>query len=488
MFSVRLGGSLPILIAYYSEFIPRPSRVKFLCALMACWAIGGIYVALMAWAILPKTGLMVVLDGQEHFSAWHIFMIVCAIPTPLAVIGLLTLPESPRILLQIGHEREALVIYQRIFGQNHPKMTVDEYKVSETDLPSSSQQRQQGRASSTSPTGPQGNNTSSVVRQKSIFSVLSYTLVNVTTLIAKIFSVKHRRATLPLLATWIFASFGYYGLSLWFTEYVKYLKGQDYQARVTTLTDASFADARFNQSIENMVYVNGRFTNVRFEGLMLNHVVFDSCTFEHVSFTQIKSSRSFFRNSTLIRSSFVDTDFFPYRFEDCRMEETTFNGMDAYCPLDFDYNIFLGHVFLEQLISEVALIPGLILAALLMDRFGRVRLIGLSFFLCSLLTLTLAAVRSPEAVIMVEAAFNAVFSVGFVSLSVASTETCPTSIRATGWGLINTLSRGAGLAGLFVYDSMLEISVLATCFVTSGVLLTAALLSILMVETRHKLL
>lgn len=57
-------------------------------------------------------GVMVVLDGQEHFSAWHIFLIVCAIPTPLAVIGLLALPESPRILLQIGHESEALVIYQ----------------------------------------------------------------------------------------------------------------------------------------------------------------------------------------------------------------------------------------------------------------------------------------------------------------------------------------------------------------------------------------
>lgn len=55
---------------------------------------------------------MVVLDSQEHFSAWHIFLIVCAIPTPLAVVGLMALPESPRILLQIGHESEALVIYQ----------------------------------------------------------------------------------------------------------------------------------------------------------------------------------------------------------------------------------------------------------------------------------------------------------------------------------------------------------------------------------------
>ena len=117
-----------------------------------------------------------------------------------------------------------------------------------------------------------------------------------------------------------------------------------------------------------------------------------------------------------------------------------------------------------------------------------VRPIGVSFFLCSLLTLTLAAVRSPEAVIAVEAAFNAVFAVGFVALGVASTETYPTSIRATGWGLVNTLSRGAGLAGLFVYDSMLEMTILASCFVTFGIILTAALLSLLIVETRHKLL
>ena len=59
-------------------------------------------------------GLHVVLDGQQHFSAWHTFLIVCAVPTPLAIIGLLALPESPRILLEIGHEREALVIYQVI--------------------------------------------------------------------------------------------------------------------------------------------------------------------------------------------------------------------------------------------------------------------------------------------------------------------------------------------------------------------------------------
>ena len=59
------------------------------------------------------------------------------------------------------------------------------------------------------------------------------------------------------------------------------------------------------------------------------------------------------------------------------MVDTTFDSMDAFCPLDFDYNIHLEEVFLEQLVGEVSLIPGLVLAVLLMDRFGRTRLISI---------------------------------------------------------------------------------------------------------------
>lgn len=66
---------------------------------------------------------------------------------------------------------------------------------------------------------------------------------------------------------------------------------------------------------------------------------------------------------------------------------------------------------------------------LLLGHSKRLLSTGISLLLCSLLTLTLAAVKSPEAVIGVEAAFNVVFAVGLASLTVASTETCPTSIR-----------------------------------------------------------
>lgn len=67
----RLGGSLPILIAYFSEFIPRSRRVKYLSALLACWAFGGIYVALMAWAILPKTGSSLSLSLSLYWELYN---------------------------------------------------------------------------------------------------------------------------------------------------------------------------------------------------------------------------------------------------------------------------------------------------------------------------------------------------------------------------------------------------------------------------------
>jgi MFS transporter, VNT family, synaptic vesicle glycoprotein 2 len=53
-----VGGSLPVAYAYYSEFLPRVERGRYLSGLVMMWALGGVYVALLAWIILPRTGKM----------------------------------------------------------------------------------------------------------------------------------------------------------------------------------------------------------------------------------------------------------------------------------------------------------------------------------------------------------------------------------------------------------------------------------------------
>ena len=53
-----IGGGIPIVFAYYCEFVTRAERGRYLSYLLVFWAIGGVFCALMAWAIIPRTGNM----------------------------------------------------------------------------------------------------------------------------------------------------------------------------------------------------------------------------------------------------------------------------------------------------------------------------------------------------------------------------------------------------------------------------------------------
>lgn len=51
-----MGGGIPIVFAYYCEFVSKSDRGRHLSWLLVFWAIGGVFTALMAWAIIPRTG------------------------------------------------------------------------------------------------------------------------------------------------------------------------------------------------------------------------------------------------------------------------------------------------------------------------------------------------------------------------------------------------------------------------------------------------
>ncbi|CAG0893512.1 unnamed protein product [Darwinula stevensoni] len=132
---IGIGGSLPIVFAYFSEFLTRKDRGRHMSWLLMAWAIGGVFVALMAWAIIPKTGVMVVENEKEHFSRWREFLLVCSLPSFLAVIGLIFMPESPRFLLDTGRDVEAMMVYQKIYKSNHAGDRNGHYSLSELELP-----------------------------------------------------------------------------------------------------------------------------------------------------------------------------------------------------------------------------------------------------------------------------------------------------------------------------------------------------------------
>lgn len=60
-----------------------------------------------------STGSDVVTESNEHFSAWHRFLLLGALPSlAAAAVGFATLPESPRYLLAVGRDAEAIRVYQ----------------------------------------------------------------------------------------------------------------------------------------------------------------------------------------------------------------------------------------------------------------------------------------------------------------------------------------------------------------------------------------
>lgn len=52
----RIGGALPIVFAYFSEFLSREKRGEHLSWLGMFWMTGGIYASAMAWSIIPHYG------------------------------------------------------------------------------------------------------------------------------------------------------------------------------------------------------------------------------------------------------------------------------------------------------------------------------------------------------------------------------------------------------------------------------------------------
>uniref|UniRef100_A0A3P9LGE4 Synaptic vesicle glycoprotein 2 n=1 Tax=Oryzias latipes TaxID=8090 RepID=A0A3P9LGE4_ORYLA len=96
---VRVGGSIPVIFSYFSEFMPRLRRGAMISALATFWMAGNILAAL-AWMVIPRTWAHVSL-GALDFQSWRLFVVLCSIPSlSSALIFKLLMPESPKFLME----------------------------------------------------------------------------------------------------------------------------------------------------------------------------------------------------------------------------------------------------------------------------------------------------------------------------------------------------------------------------------------------------
>uniref|UniRef100_A0A8B9KPK5 Synaptic vesicle glycoprotein 2B n=1 Tax=Astyanax mexicanus TaxID=7994 RepID=A0A8B9KPK5_ASTMX len=116
---VGVGGSIPVIFSYFSEFQPKMRRGAMISALATFWMAGNILAAGAAWLVIPRTFLHVDL-GWLDFQSWRVFVVLCSIPSlTSAFIFRLAMPESPRFLMEAGMEKEALAVFQQMYRLNH---------------------------------------------------------------------------------------------------------------------------------------------------------------------------------------------------------------------------------------------------------------------------------------------------------------------------------------------------------------------------------
>lgn len=189
-----VGGSIPLVWAYVSEFQPAQNRGRALSVVAAFWMVGNVVVAALGLAIIPLP-----IDWSSagfSFHSWRLFLIICSLPALGVGLWLTWLPESPMFLLLQSREADALRVMQRIFASNTGRLPKD-YPIHAL--------RRVGPASVSAPSSNLLKRVASTVR-----SAATQTMA--------LFGRSLTRVTSILLFINFAISFGYYGLWLWFPE------------------------------------------------------------------------------------------------------------------------------------------------------------------------------------------------------------------------------------------------------------------------------
>ncbi|CAL8359050.1 unnamed protein product [Lota lota] len=195
---VGVGGSIPVIFSYFSEFLPRLRRGAMISSLATFWMAGNILAAGLAWWVIPASWAHVQL-GPLTMQSWRVFVVLCSVPSlSSALLFSLMMPESPKFLMEAGRKKEALHVFRVMFSVNHWR--------SNKTFPMfglvTSSPRSQTHVSS---------------RASCCGRLLEMGLAP----IRQLFSGSLRSRSVVLLVVFYTISFGYYGLWMWFPELFK---------------------------------------------------------------------------------------------------------------------------------------------------------------------------------------------------------------------------------------------------------------------------
>lgn len=351
MFASSFGaGTFPIAATYVCETTPAHLRARALGLITSLGGIGAMLAAVISWGILPKSGMQLMQELEEHFSGWHTYSLVMAMPAIIVVVGLLILNESPRWLLSRGREAEALRIYQKMYRWNNPKGT---YSFLEMAVPRMKYRK----------------NLSNLDSKSSVLSYLSeYFCLNRN-------QVWKTNTIIALI--WILAMFVGYGLPVFAFSNGRSIESQQFNERTNYTMAKTFQNVEFSENMINRVFGSCNFVNCTFNQKLLNYVQFENSTFLDSNFHGVTAAHTTFWYSTFNNVKFIDTNLKSKDFIGCVKINTEFDQINSDCDEPFDLYTFFYKVMNDANVEVI--VPSIVVLFIGGEMLNRLRISRIQF-------------------------------------------------------------------------------------------------------------
>ncbi len=110
---VGVGGTLPVDYTMMAEFLPSDRRGRWLVLLESFWAVGTIFLAVLALVAL-----------RWGSDAWRVIFLVTGLPALVGVVLRFFIPESPMYLHRKGKSDQARAVLARVAQVNGRSVTI----------------------------------------------------------------------------------------------------------------------------------------------------------------------------------------------------------------------------------------------------------------------------------------------------------------------------------------------------------------------------
>ena len=102
-----MGGSVPIVFSYFSEFFSSRLRDTLIIGLASFWTVGRLYASFVAWVVIPRSISFHM--GHMLITSWRVFLALCTLPCFLSALAIVFLTESPGFLFYVS-----TTVYRRV--------------------------------------------------------------------------------------------------------------------------------------------------------------------------------------------------------------------------------------------------------------------------------------------------------------------------------------------------------------------------------------